>query len=192
MTDSGSSASLALSPSPASDTCPAPILIAVADEAPRLPGRLAQAPHAQEQPCVLAAEAPQSGHSHEAPWNAAGAGEHSPQPQPTACACMRTEHEPQRQPAACDRDESPEAQDGQLHDFPQVPALHEGQEHPPETRAAPRAPMLLLLLTLCAVRGEAGDAPPTKLPTGAKKASACLATKASTAPPSTAIDFMVS
>lgn len=187
MTDSGSSASLALSPS-ASDICP-PILITVADEAPRLPGRLVHAVHVQGSP--LAREE-QSGQLQQALWNAAGAGEHSPQPQPAGCACMRTEHAPQRQPAACDRAESPDEQDGQRHDLPHVPALHEGQEHPPETRAAARAPMLLLLLTLCAVRaGEVGEAPPTKLPAGTKKASACLTTRARTAAPSTATHFMV-
>lgn len=188
MTDSGSSTSLSRSPSPASETWSAPILITVAEEAPRLPGRLVQALQVQGSPLVREA---QSGHSQQALWNAAGAVEQSPQPQPTGCACMRTEHAPQRQPAAWDRAETPEVQAGQRHDLPQV-RLHEMQEHPGEL-AAGRATALLPRLTPCAVRaGEVDDAPPTKFPAGTKNASALLATKASTEAPSTVMDFIVS
>lgn len=118
------------------------MLITVADEAPRLPGRLVQALHVQGSPL---ARKEQSEQLQQALWNAAGPGEHSPQPQPVGCACMRTEHAPQRHPAPWDRAEiPPEEQDGQRHDLPQVP-LHKPQEHP-EARGLARATMLLLLL----------------------------------------------
>lgn len=84
MTDSGSSASRCRRPSPAADTCPAPVIrITVAEEAPLLPpARPAQALHAQASPCALE-QPPQSGQLHEEPWNAAGAaGAQSPQPHP--------------------------------------------------------------------------------------------------------------
>lgn len=190
MTDSGSSTSLSRSPAllpAASDTWPAPaILITVADEAPRLAGRLVQTLHVQGSPV---AREEQSEHSQQAPWNATGAGEQSPQPQPSGCACMRTEHAPQRQLASWDRPETPEEQDGHRHDLPQV-RVHEMQEHPAPWAAARATTLLLLLTLLCPVRGEVDEAPPTKFPTGAKKASAFLATNASTAAPNTAMDFM--
>lgn len=187
MTESGSSMSLARSPSPASDTWSAPILITVADEALRLLVRL---PHVQDTPqSAHLREALQSGHLHEALWNAAGAVEQSPQPQPCGCAFMRKEHAPLRRPAPRDRAETPGEQDGQLHDLPWA-RLHELQEHPVMWAAARAIVLLLLLLTLSLRETEVDDAPPTKLPAGRKKASAWLAARTSAAATDSVVDFM--
>lgn len=194
-TDCGSPTSRCLNAVAASPSCsdwPLPMPITVNLEAARCPFPLAmQALHVQGRPCAEVLTHLE--HLQEHPWKAPllSVDEQSPQPQPSGCACMRTEQAPQRHPPPWDRAETAakDEQEGHMQEHPWAPlGEHEEQEHPAACDAAvPR----LCCAEVDEDKGEVENAPPATTPAGMKNASALLATSASTAAPITPVGFMV-